>query len=80
MLVAIHPVLLPLLLVGAIPLIVTNRAESRVEFGFTVDQTANQRERSYLAFVLTGRNEAKEVVFDLGGALQRASRPALRRV
>ena len=80
-LIAINPVLLPLLVIGGLPLIVTNRAESRVEFGFTVDQTANQRERSYLAYVLTGRNEAKEIrAFDLGRCAQRAPRPALCRL
>jgi ATP-binding cassette subfamily B protein len=69
-LLAIHPLLLPLLIIGGLPLIATNRAESRLEFNFAVDQTANLRERSYLAYVLTGRNEAKEIrAFDLGGAL-----------
>ena len=69
-LLAINPLLLPLLMVGGLPLIVTNRAESRLEFSFAVDQTANQRERAYLAYVLTGRNEAKEIrAFDLGHAL-----------
>lgn len=70
-LVAIHPLLLPLLLVGGLPLIIANRAESRHEFQFAVDQTTNQRERAYLAYVLTGRLEAPEVrAFDLGGTLR----------
>lgn len=70
-LLTIHPLLLPLLLVGGLPLIVANRAESRHEFQFAVDQTTNQRERAYLAYLLTGRIEAPEVrAFDLGGTLR----------
>lgn len=69
-LITIHPLLLPLLVGGGLPLILTNRAESHREFRFAVDQTANQRERAYLAFVLTGRPEAKEIrAFDLGDRL-----------
>lgn len=64
---AIHPILVPLLAIGGIPLIITNRAESRLEFRFAVGQTTNQRERSYLTYLLTGRTEAKEIrAFDLG--------------
>ncbi|MEE6283066.1 ABC transporter ATP-binding protein [Georgenia sp. MJ170] len=70
-LVGIHPLLLPLLLVGGAPVILTNRRESRSEFGFTVDQTPRQRQRSYLSFLMTGRDDAKEVrAFDLGPTLR----------
>ncbi len=63
----IHPVLLPLLLVGGVPMILTNRRESRREFQFTVAQTPPQRQRYYLSYLLTTRDEAKEVrAFDLG--------------
>lgn len=66
----INPILVPLLAIGGIPLILTNRAESRLEFRFAVDQTTNQRERSYLTFLLTGRTEAKEIrAYDLGSRL-----------
>ncbi|WP_413452156.1 ABC transporter ATP-binding protein [Georgenia phoenicis] len=69
-LIGIHPVLLPLLLVGGLPMILTNRRESRLEFGFTVDQTPHQRQRFYLSYLLTTRNEAKEIrAFDLGRPL-----------
>jgi len=65
---AIHPILVPLLAVGGLPLILTNRAESKLEFRFAVDQTTNQRERAYLTFLMTGRIEAKEIrAYDLGG-------------
>ncbi|MCM3660789.1 ABC transporter ATP-binding protein/permease [Georgenia satyanarayanai] len=64
----IHPVLLPLLLLGGLPMILTNRRESRREFQFTVAQTPHQRQRYYLSYLLTTRDEAKEVrAFDLGG-------------
>ncbi|MBD8061588.1 ABC transporter ATP-binding protein [Oceanitalea stevensii] len=64
----IHPVLLPLLLLGGLPMILTNRRESRREFQFMVAQTPRQRQRYYLSYLLTTRDEAKEVrAFDLGG-------------
>ncbi|WP_324649613.1 ABC transporter ATP-binding protein [Georgenia sp. H159] len=70
-LVGIHPALLPLLLLGGLPMILTNRRESRLEFGFTVDQTPHQRQRFYLGYLLTARDEAKEVrAFDLGPPLR----------
>lgn len=55
------PLLLPLLLVGAIPLLFTSRWESRREYAFNVDQTTKIRQRTYMALLLTGRDEAKEV-------------------
>ena len=60
-LMTISPVLLPLLVLGAVPLLVTNRRESRLEFNFTVAQTQALRLRSYLTLLQTGRDEAKEV-------------------
>ncbi len=55
------PLLLPLLLLGAIPLLFTSRWESRREYAFNVDQTKKVRQRTYMALLLTGRDEAKEV-------------------
>lgn len=70
-LVAIHPALLVLLVVGGLPLLLTNRRESRLEFDFSVRQTYPARERGYLSIILTGRNEAKEIrAFGLGRALR----------
>lgn len=69
---AIDPLLLVLLLLGGLPLLLTNRRESRLEFAFTVAQTYPLRERGYVGMLLTGRNEAKEVrAFGLGGPLMR---------
>lgn len=56
-----HPLLLPLLLLGAIPLLFTSRWESRREYAFNIDQTKRLRLRTYMALLLTGRDEAKEV-------------------
>lgn len=58
---AIEPLLVPLLVVAGVPLLVTSRLESRQEFSFTVDQTPRLRLRHYLGIVQTGRDEAKEV-------------------
>ncbi|MEG3614443.1 ABC transporter ATP-binding protein [Isoptericola haloaureus] len=60
-LVALYPWLLPLLAVGAVPVLLTSRRESALEFRFTVAQTTNQRERMYVNFVQTNRDEAKEI-------------------
>lgn len=70
-LVGIHPVLLPLLLVGGLPMLLAHRLESRREFRFTVEQTAARRERYYLSHLLSSRDEAKEIrAFDLGAPLR----------
>ncbi|PRZ06430.1 ATP-binding cassette subfamily B protein [Isoptericola sp. CG 20/1183] len=60
-LVALYPWLLPLLAVGAVPVLLTSRRESALEFRFTVAQTTNQRERTYVNYVQTNRDEAKEI-------------------
>jgi len=56
-----NPLLLPLLLLSGIPIIITSRRESRLEFRFNVAQTQPQRQRTYTSILLTGRDEAKEV-------------------
>lgn len=58
---AFNPLLLPLLLIGGLPLLLTSRHESRLEFRFTVAQTQANRLRAYLSILMTGRDEAKEV-------------------
>ncbi|WP_435736837.1 ABC transporter ATP-binding protein [Cellulosimicrobium sp. PMB13] len=68
---SIHPALLGLLVLGGLPLLLTNRRESRLEFDFSVRQTYPARERGYLSIILTGRNEAKEIrAFGLGRTLR----------
>ena len=63
----IHPALLPLLLVGGTPVLLTSRRQSQLESDFFARQTQSTRLRNYLASVQTGRDEAKEIrAFGLG--------------
>lgn len=56
-----NPLLLPLLLLSGVPVLLTSRQESRLEFRFNVAQTQRIRRRQYTSILLTGRDEAKEV-------------------
>jgi ATP-binding cassette subfamily B protein len=57
----VHPTLLPLLLIGGVPLLLTSRRQSQLEFDFLARQTEPMRLRNYLTWVQTGRDEAKEM-------------------
>ena len=71
-LVAISPVLLPILLCAGVPLAFLSRLSGRLEFAFAVAQTTASRERLYLIELLTARDHAKEVrAFGLGGHFRR---------
>jgi ATP-binding cassette, subfamily B, bacterial len=59
--VLVHPGLLPLLLVGGVPVLLTSRRQSQLELDFLARQTQSMRLRNYLTRVQTGRDEAKEV-------------------
>jgi ATP-binding cassette, subfamily B, bacterial len=59
--VLVHPALLPLLLVGGVPVLLTSRRQSQLELDFLARQTQSMRLRKYLTRVQIGRNEAKEV-------------------
>lgn len=70
-LVAIEPLVLPLLVATALPHYLINRSGSRQEFDFAVEQSASLRERTYLGNVLKTRDTAKEVrAFELAGLLR----------
>ena len=58
---SVSPILLALVIVGGVPLLLTSRRESRLEFEFSVRQTPVLRQRAYLTILQTGRDEAKEV-------------------
>lgn len=58
---SVSPILLPLVLIGGLPILMTSRKESRLEFDFTVRQTPAARLRQYFISLQTGRDEAKEV-------------------
>ena len=60
-LLAIEPLLVPLVLIGAVPFILISRSVTRQRYAFMVAQTPGLRERSYLTQLMTGRDEAKEV-------------------
>jgi ATP-binding cassette subfamily B protein len=69
-LILIEPLLVPMLLVSALPLWLVSRATGRIEFDFNYAQTPGHRLRFYLLQTLMGRIEAKEVrAFGLGSPL-----------
>jgi ATP-binding cassette, subfamily B, bacterial len=69
--VALQPLLLPLLLVSGLPLYAAVRRGGNLEFTFAVEQTPKLRLRAYLQTVQTGRDEAKELrAFGTAGALR----------
>jgi len=71
-LVSISPLLLPLVVIGGLPILLTSRRESRLEFDFSVSQTPALRLRQYFIILQTGRDEAKEVrAFGMGSWLLR---------
>ena len=55
------PTLLPVLVLGGVPLALLGRRSSRSEFRFQLAQTQTVRERYYLQDVLSSRDAAKEV-------------------
>jgi ATP-binding cassette subfamily B protein len=59
--VLVHPALLPLLIIGGVPVLITSRRQSQLEFNFLARQSQSMRLRNYLTWVQTGRDEAKEV-------------------
>lgn len=60
-LVSVSPWLLPLVAVGGVPVWLTSRRESRLEFDFAVGQSEAVRLRQYFSVLQTRREEAGEV-------------------
>jgi ATP-binding cassette subfamily B protein len=60
-LLAIDPLLVPVLVLAGIPSVLLSRRVSRLEFRFAAAIAPAYRARDYLRTVLTGRDEAKEV-------------------
>ncbi len=58
---ALQPLLLPFVLLGYVPLWIVASRNSRDFYRFHHGMTPNERQRSYLTQVLTGRGAAKEV-------------------
>ena len=68
----IEPLLLPALLLAALPQSLLSRRAGTMEFQFRVRETPTLRVREYLQNVLWEREEAKEIrAFDLGEHLKR---------
>ena len=57
----IAPILLPILVVGSLPLWLIARRTGQLEYDFSVRLTHTNRLRAYLTEVLTARQEAKEI-------------------
>src|SRR5919198_1420288 len=69
---ALQPLLLPLVLLGSLPLWVVAARNSRDLYEFQHGMTANERQRYYLQGVLMNRHPAKEVrSFGIAGFLRR---------
>jgi ATP-binding cassette subfamily B protein len=70
-LLAVAPALVPVALLALIPGWLANGQRGRAFYHFGVDMTPKDRERNYLASLLTGRDAAKEVrAFGLAGFLR----------
>ena len=69
---ALQPLLLPLIVLGLLPLWFVSTRNSRDLHTFTRTMTPNDRQREYLRLLLTRRDTAKEVrAFDTSGFLRR---------
>jgi ATP-binding cassette, subfamily B, bacterial len=68
---ALQPLLLPLVIVGYVPLMLVSARNSRDLYRFVRGMTPNERQRDYLGSVLTRRDPAKEVrAFGTAGLLR----------
>ncbi len=66
-LLVLSPLLLAIVMLGAVPAWFADRVASRASYAHAVEQTERQRRRGYLFTVLTDKSEAKEVrAFGLG--------------
>ncbi|BCJ50005.1 hypothetical protein Asp14428_14800 [Actinoplanes sp. NBRC 14428] len=70
-LLALHPMLPPMLLAVGLPLLLVSRRGGAAEFAFAVTQSPSARLRDHLRSVLTGREEAREVrAYELSGSFR----------
>jgi ATP-binding cassette, subfamily B, bacterial len=60
-LIALQPLLLPIVLVSIVPLALIGRLGARRQFEFAKERVLGDRQRDYLRSVLTGKDEAKEL-------------------
>jgi ATP-binding cassette subfamily B protein len=68
---AVVPVLVPVALIGYVPIALVNVRNNRERYELERDLTELQRERSYLEFLMTDRIEAKEIrAYDMAPTLR----------
>jgi ATP-binding cassette, subfamily B, bacterial len=60
-LVTVAPVLLPIAVLGYVPIAVVNVRNNRARYRLELEQTELLRDRTYLEYVMTDRTEAKEI-------------------
>jgi ATP-binding cassette subfamily B protein len=66
----LHPLLLPVIVLAYVPVVIANRMNNRMMFRWSRRMTPLERQRGYIAGLLTLRDAAKEVrAFDLGDTL-----------
>jgi ATP-binding cassette, subfamily B, bacterial len=66
-----EPIVLPMLVLSALPVYLANRAGSRLDFRFALSQVPRQRERAYVGNLMKARDAAKEVrAYQLGPVLR----------
>jgi ATP-binding cassette, subfamily B, bacterial len=71
-LVSVAPILVPFAVLGYIPIAYVNVRNNRARYKLERDLTELQRRRSYLEYLMTERNEAKEVrAYELAPTLRR---------
>ncbi|MET0578325.1 MAG: ABC transporter ATP-binding protein, partial [Ilumatobacteraceae bacterium] len=68
----IAPILLPIALLGYVPIALVNVRNNRARYQLELDLTELQRDRSYFEYLLSDRTQAKEVrSFDVAPTLRR---------
>jgi ATP-binding cassette subfamily B protein len=68
----LQPLLLPLVVVGIVPLWIVQRLNTRDTYRFSFGMTPNDRQRNYLQYLLLNRDPAKEIrAFELAPFLRK---------
>ncbi len=68
----VAPILLPIALIGYVPIAVVNVRNNRARYQLELELTELQRDRSYMEYLMTERVEAKEVrAYDTAPTLRR---------
>ena len=57
----VAPILVPIAVLGYVPIALVNVRNNRARYQLELELTELQRDRSYLEYLMTDRNEAKEI-------------------